>query len=67
MEQSSSKRKKLRGSDYKRLDPLAFRWFLSQRCENFSFDAVFIKDKALQYDASDISHYAKYNASFIPF
>ena len=32
-----------------------------------SFDDVFIKDKALQYDVSDVSQYAKYNASFIPF
>ena len=48
-EQSSSKRKKLRDSDYKQLDQVVIRWFLSQRSQNISIDGVFIKGKALQY------------------
>ena len=45
LEQSSSKRKKLRDSDYERLDHVVLRWFLSQRSENIPADGVFIKEK----------------------
>ena len=45
----SNKRKKLRESDYKRVDDVPFKWFLSKRSHDIPIDGVFIKEKALQY------------------
>ena len=49
LEQCSNKRKKLRESDYKRVDDVVFKWFLSKRSQDIPIDGVFIKEKALQY------------------
>ena len=49
LEQSSSKGKKQRDSDYEQMDHIVLRRFLSQRSQNVPIDDVFIKEKALQY------------------
>ena len=49
MEQCSNKRKKLRKSDYKQVNDIIFKWFLSKRSQNIPIDGVFIKENALQY------------------
>ena len=49
MKQRSNKRKKLKESDYKQVDDVVFKWFLSKRSRDISIDGVFIKEKALQY------------------
>ena len=48
-DKSSNKRKKLRESDYERVDKVVFKWFLAQRSQNVPIDGVFVKEKALQY------------------
>ena len=48
-DKSSNKRKKLRESDYERVDKVVFKWFLAQRSQNVPIDCVFVKEKALQY------------------
>ena len=76
LEQSSSKRKKLRDSNYEWLDHVVFRWFLSQRSQNILIDGIFIKEKALQYgkefcynefQASNGLQCTKYSISFTTF
>ena len=49
LKQCSDKRKKLRESDYKRVDNVVFKWFLSERSQDIPIDGIFIKEKALQY------------------
>ena len=49
LEHCSNKRKKLRESDYKRVDDVVFKWFLSKRSQDIPVDGFFIKEKALQY------------------
>ena len=49
LEQCSNKRKKLRESDYKRVDDVVFKWFLSKRSQDIPNDGVFINEKTLQY------------------
>ena len=49
LKQCSDKRKKLRESDYKRVDNVVFRWLLSERSQDIPIDGIFIKEKALQY------------------
>ena len=49
LEQCSNKGKELRDSDYKRVDDVIFKWFLSKRSQDIPIDGVFIKEKALQY------------------
>ena len=48
LEQCSNKRKKLSESDYKQVDDVGFKWFLSKRSQDIPTDGVFIKEKALQ-------------------
>ena len=49
LEQCSNKGKELRDSNYKRVDDVIFKWFLSKRSQDIPIDGVFIKEKALQY------------------
>ena len=48
LEQCSNK-KKLRESDYKRVDHVVFKCFLSKRSQDIPIDDAFTKEKALQY------------------
>ena len=45
----SSKKRKLRESDFEKLDNVVFRWFLSKRSQNMLIDANLIKEKAITY------------------
>ena len=49
LEQSFCRRRKLRDSDYERINHVVFRWFLSQRNQNIPTNSVFIREKALQH------------------
>ena len=42
-------KERLRESNYKRVDDVVFKWFLSKRSQDIPIDGVFIKEKALQY------------------
>ena len=46
----SSKKRKLRESDFEKLDNVVCRWFLSKRCQNIPIDGNLIKEKAITYD-----------------
>ena len=45
----SSKKRKLRESDFEKLDNVVFRWFLSKRSQNIPIDGNLIKEKAITY------------------
>ena len=45
----SSKRQKLRESNFEKLDNVVFRWFLSKRSQNIPIDGNLIKEKAIAY------------------
>ena len=45
----SSKRQKLRESNFEKLDNVVFRWFLSKRSQNIPIDVNLIKEKAIAY------------------
>ena len=45
----SSKKRKLRESDFEKLDSVVFRWFLSKRSQNIPIDGNLIKEKAITY------------------
>ena len=49
LEKSSSKRKKVRESNYTDIDNVVFKWFLSQRGNSIPIDGTFIKEKAMKY------------------
>ena len=45
----SSKKQKLRESNFEKLDNVVFRWFLSKRSQNIPIDGNLIKEKAIAY------------------
>ena len=45
----SSKKRKLRESDFEKLDNVVFRWFLSKRSQHIPIDGNLIKGKAITY------------------
>ena len=45
----SSKKRKLRESDFEKLDNVVFRWFLSKGSQNIPIDGQMIKEKAIKY------------------
>ena len=45
----SSKKQKLRESNFEKLDNVVFRWFLSKRNQNIPIDDNLIKEKAIAY------------------
>ena len=45
----SSKRQKLRESNFEKLDNVVFRWFLSKRSQSIPIDVNLIKEKAIAY------------------
>ena len=45
----SSKKRKLRESNFEKLDNVVFRWFLSKRSQNIPIDGNLIKKKAVAY------------------
>ena len=45
----SSKKRKLRESDFEKLDNVVFRWYLSKRSQNIPVDGSLIKEKAIAY------------------
>ena len=49
LEKSSNKRKKIRESNYRDIDNVVFKWFLSQRGKSIATDGTFIKEKAMKY------------------
>ena len=44
-----AKKRKLRESDFEKLDNVAFRWFLSKWGQNIAIDDNLIKEKAITY------------------
>ena len=57
----SSKKRKLRESDFEKLDNVVFRWFLSKWSQNVPIDGNLIKEKAIIY-AKELS-YNKFHGS----
>ena len=51
----SSKKQKLRESNFEKLDNVVFRWFLSKRSQNIPIDGNLIKEKAIVY-AKELSY-----------
>ena len=49
LEQSTNKRKKLRQSNYKLVDHVVFRWFLSKRSQNAPIDGAWMKTKVVWF------------------
>ena len=49
LKQCSNERKKLRESDYNRVDDVVSKWFLYKRNQDIPIDGDFIKEKALQH------------------
>ena len=45
----SSRKQKLRESNFEKLDNVVFRWFLSKRNQNIPVDGNLIKEKAIAY------------------
>ena len=45
----SSKKRKLRESDFEKLDNVVFQWFLSKRSQHIPIDGNLIKGKAITY------------------
>ena len=45
----SSKKRKLRESDFEKLENIVFRWFLSKRSQNIPTDGNLTKEKAITY------------------
>ena len=45
----SSKKQKLRESNFEKLDNVMFRWFFSKRSQNIPIDGNLIKEKAIAY------------------
>ena len=45
----TGKVKKLRESDFDKLDHVIFRWFISKRSQNIPIDEMLIVEKALSY------------------
>ena len=45
----SSKKQKLRESNFQKLDNVVFQWFLSKRSQNIPTDGNLIKEKAIAY------------------
>ena len=45
----SSKKQKLRESNFEKRDNVVFRWFLSKRSQNIPIDGNLIKEKAIAY------------------
>ena len=45
----SSKKQKLRESNFEKLDNVVFRWFLSKYSQNIPIDGNLIKEKAIAY------------------
>ena len=45
----SSKKQKLRESNFQKLDNVVFKWFLSKRSQNIPIDGNLIKEKAIAY------------------
>ena len=45
----SSKKRKLRESDFEKLDNVVFRWFFSKQSQNIPIDDNLIKEKAITY------------------
>ena len=45
----SSKKRKLRESDFEKPDNIVFRWFLSKRSQNIPLVGNVIKEKAMTY------------------
>ena len=45
----SSKKQKLRESNFKKLDNVMFRWFFSKLSQNIPIDGNLIKEKAIAY------------------
>ena len=57
----SSKKRKLRESNFEKLDNVVFRWFLSKRSQNIPIDGNLIKEKAITY--SKELHYNNFPGS----
>ena len=51
----SSKKQKLRESNFEKLDNVVFRWFLLKRSQNIPIDGNLIKEKAIAY-AKELDH-----------
>lgn len=49
LEQSTNKRKKLRQSNYKLVDHVVFRWFVSKRSQNAPIDDAWMKTKVVWF------------------
>ena len=45
----SIKKRKLRESDFERLDNVVFQWFLSKRSQNILMDGDLIKEKSITW------------------
>lgn len=57
----SSKKQKLRDSDFEKLDSVVLRWFLSKRSQNIPIDGNLLKEKARMY-AKELG-YGNFHAS----
>ena len=45
----SSKKRKLRESDFEKLDNVVFQWFLSKQSQNIPMDGNLLKEKSITY------------------
>ena len=48
LESGSSKKRKLRESDFEKLDNVVFRWFVSKRSQNVPLDGNLLKEESHQ-------------------